>query len=230
MPQVPPSAPDHFRGHIARSRTFSGPVSFLNPTTRYVTFPKGPATGPPPRASTAPVSGESAAGRDGGGAFRVWRSRDNRKGRHAVTVSPEYAARAGAACPPPTNSLRETLRGLAKMVMRYPVWDVSYDVATIFTLGMFGMSIYCVFLLSTRFLLYTPRPTSPRGVDMPPVGPPRTPRHFLRLPSVKGWRRAAGGTERRQPVIRKGGGEGRKRHTHTHTHTQRERERERCSD
>ncbi len=35
-----------------------------------------------------------------------------------------------------TNTLRETLRGIWKMVVRYPIWDVSYDVATIFTLGM----------------------------------------------------------------------------------------------
>jgi hypothetical protein len=29
----------------------------------------------------------------------------------------------------------ESLRGLRKMLVRYPVWDVSYDVAVIFTLG-----------------------------------------------------------------------------------------------
>ncbi|KAK3945874.1 hypothetical protein QBC46DRAFT_349164 [Diplogelasinospora grovesii] len=37
--------------------------------------------------------------------------------------------------PSATNTLEQTLRGIARMIMRYPVWDVSYDVAIIFTLG-----------------------------------------------------------------------------------------------
>lgn len=37
--------------------------------------------------------------------------------------------------PAVTNSVSQTLRGIRKMLVRYPVWDVSYDVATIFTIG-----------------------------------------------------------------------------------------------
>ncbi|KAK0728457.1 hypothetical protein B0T26DRAFT_698010 [Lasiosphaeria miniovina] len=37
--------------------------------------------------------------------------------------------------PRATDTLAETLRGVLKMATRFPVWDVSYDVAVVFTLG-----------------------------------------------------------------------------------------------
>ncbi len=36
--------------------------------------------------------------------------------------------------PQPTTTLKQTLIVLWKMLVSYPVWDVSYDVAVIFTL------------------------------------------------------------------------------------------------
>ena len=114
--------PAHFTSRLADAES-SGPLSFCNPTTRRLTI----ETSAPASSPAAPAVGTT-------GAQHVWRSRDNRKGRHAVLLSPD-AARRLAAPPRPTDSLGETLRGVAKMFVRFPVWDVSYDVATIFTLG-----------------------------------------------------------------------------------------------
>ncbi len=136
-----------------------GPLRGLNPTTRYTQVEKtkkrpnsSPSSGRE-REPAAPLESTSAAAaatataassaataaaaeraeeaRDD--AYHVWRSRDNRKGRHAITLTPECAEKLGA--PAATNSLSESLRGIGKMFLRYPVWDVSYDVATIFTWG-----------------------------------------------------------------------------------------------
>lgn len=41
--------------------------------------------------------------------------------------------------PDATNTLAETYKGLVKMVVRWPVWDVSFDVAVVFTLGEFPL-------------------------------------------------------------------------------------------
>ena len=111
----------HFAGRLAEAEG-SGPLPFCNPTTRRL-----PLKGPTSVSSVAPEAVSAS------GAQHVWRSRDNRKGRHAVTLTPEAAQRFAALHP--TNTLRETFRGVGKMFVRFPVWDVSYDVATIFTLG-----------------------------------------------------------------------------------------------
>ncbi|KAK0719527.1 hypothetical protein B0H67DRAFT_466746, partial [Lasiosphaeris hirsuta] len=104
----------------------SGAFAFLNPTKRYH----------PVFASPLPIDrGTKTAHHDG--IYHVWRSRDNRKGRHAAVVTPAALERVGKGLLPQgtTNSFSYTGRGLVKMVTRYPVWDVSYDVATTFTLG-----------------------------------------------------------------------------------------------
>ena len=67
-----------------------------------------------------------------------WTSRDNRKGRHAVTVSPtqhEASANTERATPRATSSFRSVLHGIWRMITYYPVWDISFDVAYVFTLG-----------------------------------------------------------------------------------------------
>jgi hypothetical protein len=127
---------DHFSESYYQAERLAGAFKFLHPTKRYIALPSG---------QTRPESDTSAPGQDSSTndhspqwqdhVYHMWRSRDNRKGRHAVVISPEAAADAGIGTPPPTNTLKETGRGLLKMLVRYPIWDVSYDVATIFTLG-----------------------------------------------------------------------------------------------
>jgi hypothetical protein len=65
----------------------------------------------------------------------LWRSRDNRKGRHALRIGKQDEADAKYNVPVHTATRRATGRGIMRMVTLYPVWDVSYLVAVVFTLG-----------------------------------------------------------------------------------------------
>lgn len=147
----------HFRGRHYAAEHITGPVPFLNPTTRL--FPLHKPQPPSSRDKPAAVSQPPEAGdhedeekakpqeqppssSPGSGVYHVWRSRDNRKGRHALVLSPSKSpttALGGSDHPPisiaTTNTVRATLGGISRMLLRYPVWDVSYDVAAIFTLG-----------------------------------------------------------------------------------------------
>lgn len=74
------------------------------------------------------------------GVYTVWRSRDNRKGRHALHLPPPSTSSStttlsSSKLTKPTTTAAALLTGIARMLTRFPVWDVSYDVATIFTLG-----------------------------------------------------------------------------------------------
>ena len=77
----------------------------------------------------------SAADKDDSLSF-VWRSRDNRKGRHALLIR---RGKDGRIKPhgtlEPTNTLPATVRGLVALFTRYPYWDISWWVAIMFTLG-----------------------------------------------------------------------------------------------
>jgi len=118
-----------FTGRLAEAEK-SGPLWFLNPTTRRLTVQN-----PTP----VPQTDDGAAPAPAGAELR-WTSRNNRKGRHLVVLRPEAAHH--IATPSPTNTLPETLRGLGKMFVRFPVWDISYDVATIFTLGWLTLHVW----------------------------------------------------------------------------------------
>jgi hypothetical protein len=56
-------------------------------------------------------------------------------GRHALVITPEVDGNAKYLTPPPTNNAKEVLKGIWKMFSTCPYWDVSYLVATIFSLG-----------------------------------------------------------------------------------------------
>ncbi|KAI1812581.1 hypothetical protein GGS20DRAFT_557271 [Poronia punctata] len=99
----------------------TGPVIFLNPTTGRI-----PAS--VIRKEDAKIPADDAV-------HFLYRSRDNRKGRHAVVVLPQGAGKQGIRHPAASNTLKESLRGILKMSIRYPVWDVSYNTAVFFTLG-----------------------------------------------------------------------------------------------
>ena len=67
-----------------------------------------------------------------------WRSRDNRKGRHTLVVTPPSSSSTEEAkylAPPSTSTLRAVAHGILRMFVYYPYWDVSWWVAVMFTLG-----------------------------------------------------------------------------------------------
>lgn len=115
------------KGHV------TGPFSFLNPTSaRYETGqPDAKVAEEAPPAKVAGADATKPAHFD-----RLWRSRDNRKGRHALQVdyrvSPDET---GYTPPAPTNTFKAVARGILRMVTYFPYWDVSWLVATSFTFG-----------------------------------------------------------------------------------------------
>ncbi|KAH8881624.1 hypothetical protein GQ53DRAFT_848172 [Thozetella sp. PMI_491] len=132
---------DHFTRSHYDAHHVKGPVAFLNPTQRY--HPVGAAArplhgGPSEGAGAGPGQSQAhgATGLEAPvGIYHVWKSRDNRKGRHCATMTAASMAKAGVDAPKPTNTWAQTRRGVMRMFVRFPVWDVSYDVATVFTLG-----------------------------------------------------------------------------------------------
>lgn len=124
-----------------------GPLSFLNPTIaryHYEHPSKSDSQGLTPNnlsddahktdisKSARRQKGEQYASRVG---YR-WTSRNNRKGRHQLVVSPETdATKAKYEVPEPTNTFRHSLRVILRMFTYFPVWDVSWIVAYIFTWG-----------------------------------------------------------------------------------------------
>lgn len=121
---ITPRSPHFSDRFYTERRSPHGPVPFLNSTRTYFPLPLPlrilrPGAAPP---APAPI-------------YRVWNSRNNRKGRHAAAVGREHVEDKSVDVPAATDSWREVGRGLWRMVVRYPVWDISYDVAVIFTLG-----------------------------------------------------------------------------------------------
>ncbi|KAI1364358.1 hypothetical protein F5Y08DRAFT_339705 [Xylaria arbuscula] len=103
-----------------------GPIPFLHQTCRHELA----STYQPVTTATAAPTTTTVTG-----IWRRYQTRDNRKGRHAVVISPESAAKQGLSHPHPSGTFQASLRGIRRMFVRYPVFDVSYDVAVIFTLG-----------------------------------------------------------------------------------------------
>lgn len=122
---------DHFFGCHYNAERNTRPLGFLNPTRRYHLAEK--KAQPPSKEQAKPPSSEAEG--PAPKVVYVWRSRDNRKGRHAVAVSPDVRDHTGEKAAKASNTWRQSLRGIWKMFVRYPVWDVSYDVAVVFTIG-----------------------------------------------------------------------------------------------
>ena len=121
-----------------------GPVPFLNPTrARYEQYYN--SAGLPVTKEEAPV--ESSTEQPGIGLKKPkpvltyqWTSRDNRKGRHRLII-PDTSepkgqdANVALNAPKPSNSMQAIAHNLWLMLVYYPVWDISFDVAYIFTWG-----------------------------------------------------------------------------------------------
>lgn len=123
-------------------QTVRGPVRFLDPTQAhydYVTHTETPAA---TDGSSDDASGILANAHEVEDPLKSasnidykWTSRDNRKGRHAVIVKPAASANTQFHTPPVTSSPREVAQGIWRMFTYFPVWDVSYLVAVVFTWG-----------------------------------------------------------------------------------------------
>lgn len=66
----------------------------------------------------------------------LWRSRDNRKGRHALLVQrPRPGEESHFLTPRRTSHPREVLKNIVRTFTCFPIWDISWLVAFIFTWG-----------------------------------------------------------------------------------------------
>ncbi|MCJ1440646.1 MAG: hypothetical protein MMC23_001132 [Stictis urceolatum] len=112
----------------------TGPLSFLNPTRAQFIHEAPPAS--------TPASNSDSTPKDAPPARLNWRSRDNRKGRHALLIPPPSSSPSSthpsdnlSTSPRPTSSPTHILHRLTSMATTCPYWDISYLVALIFTLG-----------------------------------------------------------------------------------------------
>ena len=120
----------------------TGPFAFLNPTRAHFThtaiFPqeRDGSNDDQPAVSSAQDKGYQSENEQLASDIEFkWRSRDNRKGRHALIVQPSSLETSQYLTPKPTSTLQGTGKGILRMFTYYPYWDVSYLVAVIFTLG-----------------------------------------------------------------------------------------------
>lgn len=70
--------------------------------------------------------------------YSLWTARDNRKGRHTLVVpgkSTTVIWAHGVQTSPWRAVLHKILHSILKMATVYPLWDISYDVAILYTLG-----------------------------------------------------------------------------------------------
>lgn len=120
-----------------------GPFQFLNPTqanfkhndTTTSTQHKSDGLNGVQASNASPSKGDEGA-TPGGQAPAMqfhWTSRNNRKGRHLITVDREQGDK--QTLPPSSTQLRHILHVTWLMIAYYPVWDVSWCVAWIFSLG-----------------------------------------------------------------------------------------------
>ena len=124
----------------------TGPFAFLNPTRAH--FTHAPSGKQNEARSSAPSSDESTARNDEPKIEYKWTSRNNRKGRHALVVpSPAPVAVQGQ-----STAGKTVFNGILRMLTWYPVWDVSWLVAVIFTLGsvVWVINAFFVFLPLTN--------------------------------------------------------------------------------
>lgn len=128
----------------------TGPFSFLNPTRAAFKHVPG-------KDKTVGIqNGHTSAEKDPNHSDEQlasniefkWRSRDNRKGRHNLVVDASSDPYAPYVTPKATSGGREVFKGIGRMFIEYPYWDVSYLVATIFTLGsmVWVINAFFVFL------------------------------------------------------------------------------------
>ncbi|KAK5098932.1 hypothetical protein LTR70_000949 [Exophiala xenobiotica] len=113
-----------------------GPLSFLNPTIAHLEL-ELEEHAPEPWSSENEITKEKAQPESH--ARFLWRSRDNRKGRHPLLVTKDDAGE--VITPRPTSHSSEVLKTVSKMFTHYPIWDISWQIAYIFT---WGSIVWCI--------------------------------------------------------------------------------------
>ncbi|KAI9709772.1 MAG: hypothetical protein M1820_003175 [Bogoriella megaspora] len=136
--------PSHPTTFALRQAHVNGPVSFLNPT-RARFDQRLDQSGLPLSRHEAAEKGTTQEADDGVSGNNPtltyqWTSRDNRKGRHRLRIqAPSKATEQESSprvdFPPATNSPSAIANVLWLMLAYYPVWDISFDVAYLFTWG-----------------------------------------------------------------------------------------------
>ena len=115
-----------------------GPLSFLNPTRAEFKH-----NGFPQKASAQTTGGSASeeekqypSNAPASDVSFLWRSRDNRKGRHALLVEPvAKEEEAKYLTPARTNTFSAIAKNVKRMFTYFPVWDISYVIAVFFTIG-----------------------------------------------------------------------------------------------
>lgn len=133
-----------------------GPFSFLNPTSahfNHVPLAKNePSSASPSEQEDGRESSSSKEKKEkddvpASNAEYKWTSRNNRKGRHALVIQPSSGEDAKYMAPPVTSGFKAVMKGIWRMLVWYPFWDVSFDVAYVFTIGSVVWVINAFFAL-----------------------------------------------------------------------------------
>jgi hypothetical protein len=133
----------NLKRHVSKT---SGPFGFLNPTRAHFHHVHIEENRQSSNGHTVGIGGSSSSSEQdlelppheqtADKVEYVWTSRNNRKGRHLLEVTPARdPAKARYLVPDSTKTLRTILRNIGCMFTKYPVWDVSWLVAYVFTWG-----------------------------------------------------------------------------------------------
>ncbi|EXJ87817.1 hypothetical protein A1O1_04744 [Capronia coronata CBS 617.96] len=143
----------HFRRHepFQHDKTLTleraeGPVGWFNPTRAHFLYPvrsrlkDGAETGhtsdESPHESHQNIASQPEATQPAKTVKFLWRSRDNRKGRHALLVRrPAPGEESHFVTPRCTSDPSEVLKNVVRTFTYFPIWDISWLVAFIFTWG-----------------------------------------------------------------------------------------------
>ncbi|KAL2073668.1 hypothetical protein VTL71DRAFT_10994 [Oculimacula yallundae] len=136
----------HFTGRHGRDA--HGPFSFMNPTIRRsrIRLNKADHQSSQEDLRSKDKGSQDAHGTQAhpakgrneiwiGDVERLFRTRDNRKGRHQISISSIQDQNAQFLTPKPSNTIRAVFRGVLRIFTAFPYWDISYLVALIFTIG-----------------------------------------------------------------------------------------------
>jgi hypothetical protein len=111
----------------------AGPFGFLNPTRHHLSHSPSPAANASDPNDDDDDEGPMVPADSVN--FR-WTSRNNRKGRHELEYSPaKDPSTAKYLAPESTSSPREIIKIIIRMIIYYPIYDISWLVAYVFTWG-----------------------------------------------------------------------------------------------